>query len=116
MEEKLNLLLKVASLRLKLDYGFGDSRVKDLVEEIEETLKGDYIGYENKASGISGNGSETGVEVLPKIRIHKTYHKRKYRKMGKRRVKGSKTDKLQGGNSGTNSRQLETPYSLDGDI
>jgi hypothetical protein len=103
----------VAALRLKLDYGFMDLRVKELVEEIE---KGDSIGDENKASRVSGNGSETGVEVLPKIRIHKTYHKRKYRKMGKRRVKGSKTDKLQGGNSGTNSGQLETPYSLDGDI
>ena len=117
MEEKLNLLLKLEVLRLKLDYGFGDSRVQDLVEEIEkEILKGDSIGDEDKASGISNNGSETGIEVLPKIRIRKTYKKRKYGKMGKKRVKSPKINKLQRGNSGTDSGQLETSYSLDGDI
>ncbi len=103
-----------------LEYGFGDPRVEKLVKEIENKLfsklKGDSIGDEDKASGISGNGSETGAEVLPKIRVHKTYRKRKYRKMGKRRVKSSKIDKLQRGSSGTNSGQLETSYSPDSDI
>ncbi len=116
MEEKTNLFLKVEVLRLKLDYGFADSRVKDLVEEIEKVLKGDSIGDEDKAPGISSNGSETGIEILPKIRIRKTYKKRKYGKMGKRRIKSPKTDKLQRGNPGTDSGQLENPYSLDSDI
>ncbi len=38
MEEKLNLILKVLALRLRLDYGFSDSLVENLVREIDKTV------------------------------------------------------------------------------
>jgi len=45
MEEKLNLILKVLALRLRIDYGFTLPEVEALVKEIDEAVKPKVISF-----------------------------------------------------------------------